>query len=97
MNEAVDRKLTTDMQFKNRRFKTVKEPTENVYLTEKELKRIYHPDLSQNSRLEKLRDLFIVGCYTGLRFADLSLLVKGNITKDGSVAKVNTIKIVEVV
>lgn len=97
MNEAVDRKLTQNLQFKNRRFKTVEEPTENIYLTEKEIQRIYELDLSSIQRLDKARDLFIIGCYTGLRFSDLSELSKSHITKDGSVAKVKTIKTGEVV
>ena len=46
MNEVVIRILTTNRQFKHRRLKTVEEPTENIYLAEKELKRIYNLDLS---------------------------------------------------
>lgn len=97
MNEAVDRKLTTNLQFKNRRFKTVEEITESIYLTEKELKKIYELELSKNPRLDKTRDLFIIGCYTGLRFSDLSQLSKSHISKDGVTAKVNTQKTGEVV
>lgn len=97
MNEAVDRKLTQNLQFKNRRFKTVEEPTENIYLSEKEIQRLYELDLSTIQRLDRARDLFIIGCYTGLRFSDLSELSKANITRDGSVARVRTIKTGEVV
>jgi hypothetical protein len=66
MNEAIDRKLTQNLQFKNKRFKTVEEPTETIYLNEGEIKWLYALDLSQNTKLEKVRDLFIIGCYTGL-------------------------------
>lgn len=97
MNEAVDRKLTQNLQFKNRRFKTVEEPTENIYLSEKELQMLYKLDLSTSPRLDRTRDLFLIGCYTGLRFSDLSELTKANITKDGCMAKVKTIKTGEVV
>lgn len=97
MNEAVDRKLTQNLQFKNRRFKTVEEPTENIYLPEKELKRLLALDLTGVQRLDRTRDLFLIGCYTGLRFSDLSELRKANITKDGNVARVKTIKTGEVV
>ncbi|GAB3945177.1 hypothetical protein GCM10028805_13840 [Spirosoma harenae] len=31
-------------------------------------------DLSKQERLERVRDLFVVGCYTGLRFSDLTNL-----------------------
>lgn len=97
MNEAVDRKLTQNLQFKNRRFKTVEEPTENIYLSEKELAKLYELDLSTSQRLDRTRDLFLIGCYTGLRFSDLSELTRANITKDGNVARVKTIKTGEVV
>lgn len=97
MNEAVDRKLTTNLQFKNRRFKTVEEPTETIYLNEKELKKICDLKLAKNPRLDRTRDLFIIGCYTGLRFSDLSQLSKSHISKDGSIAKVTTQKTGEVV
>jgi integrase len=97
MNEAVDRKLTQNLQFKNRRFKTVEEPTESIYLTEKELKRLYELDLSESLRLEKVRDLFIIGCYTGLRFSDLSQLTKANIDKAGTMARVSTQKTGEMI
>ena len=33
---------------------------------------IYHLDLSDNSNLEKYRDLFVLGCLTGFRFSDYS-------------------------
>jgi hypothetical protein len=68
MNEAVDRNLTNNLQFKNKRFKSVEEPSENIYLSETEIQRIYELDLSNNLRLDKVRDLFIIACYTGLRF-----------------------------
>jgi len=97
MNEAVERKLTNNLQFKNRRFKTIEEPTETIYLSEKEIKKLYKLDLSKDSRLEKVRDLFIIGCYTGLRFSDLSQLKKDNINKEGNLVKIRTQKTGELV
>jgi integrase len=41
--------------------------------------------------------LFIIGCYTGLRFSDLSQLRKENIIKGGHMAKISTIKTGEMV
>ncbi|MGL4331538.1 MAG: tyrosine-type recombinase/integrase [Bacteroidales bacterium] len=55
-------------------FKVVEEETDAVYLTEKELEAIYKLDLSEDKELAEIRDIFIVGCYTGLRFSDLSTL-----------------------
>lgn len=97
MNEAVDRKLTTNLQFKNKRFKTVEEPSETIYLSEQEIGRLYELDLSERLRLEKVRDLFIIACYTGLRFSDLVELRNENISRDGCLVRVRTQKTGETV
>lgn len=60
-------------------FKTIVEEVDHIYLTEKELKTIYNLDLTGQPDLEKIRDLFIVGCFTGLRYSDLSNLNPANI------------------
>jgi integrase len=55
-------------------FKVVEEETDAVYLNEKELAVIYALDLSDDKQLEEIRDVFITGCFTGLRYSDLSTL-----------------------
>ena len=55
-------------------FKVVQEETDAIYLSEKELAVIYGLDLSYDKELEEIRDIFIVGCFTGLRYSDLSSL-----------------------
>lgn len=71
MNEAVERGLTRNLEFRNKKFKIIEEETENIYLSEDEIKKIYELDLSDNKRLDRVRDLFIIACYSGLRFSDL--------------------------
>ena len=56
---------------------------------------IYNHDFSQNKKLEKTRDLFIIGCYTGLRFSDFSQLTSDNIS-NGRI-KIKTQKTGEIV
>lgn len=56
--------------------------TEAIYLNEDELNELLMLDLSENKRLEKVRDLFIIGCWTGLRFSDLSVLQMNNFKGD---------------
>jgi integrase len=97
MNEAVDRKLTRNLSYRNKRFKIVEEPSESIYLNELELTKIYELDLVSNLRLEKVRDLFIIGCYTGLRFSDLSQLRNENIYDEGRLIKIRTQKTDETV
>ena len=73
---------------------------DNIYLTEKEIKAIYNLDIphlkeqgeiDEKSTMEQTRDLFIIGCYTGLRRSDLNKLNDGiwNLSKDK-----NTVSIV---
>lgn len=45
-----------------------------------------------NPRLEKVRDLFLVQCYTGLRYSDLSNLAPENIDLKNEVIILNTVK-----
>src|SRR5690606_16174618 len=56
-----------------------------IALTLEELSRLEQLDLSNNKRLEKVRDVFLFGCYTGLRYSDFSKLkrehIKGNYLK----------------
>lgn len=54
--------------------KTVEKETDAIYLSENELAKIYNLKLSDDKELEEIRDIFIVGCYTGLRYSDLSTL-----------------------
>lgn len=55
-------------------FKVVEEETDAIYLNEIELAAIYNLNLTDDKELEEIRDVFIVGCYTGLRYSDLSTL-----------------------
>ncbi|WP_420151586.1 tyrosine-type recombinase/integrase [Spirosoma sp.] len=80
MSAAVDEGFTTNMAY--RKFANLREDAENIYLTEVELGRIYDLDLSKNSRLEKVRDLFIFAAWTGLRFSDFSTLQPEHIKAD---------------
>ncbi len=60
--------------------KVNKEEAEHVYLNESEIKQI--TDTKLDEYLSGIRDLFLIGCWTGLRISDLKRLEKGNI-KDG--------------
>lgn len=64
------------------KFTGMKEDTDSIYLSHEELTELYNLDLTENKRLEKVRDLFILGSYTGLRFSDFSRLTTENIIGD---------------
>ncbi len=79
LNEATNRGLTKNRFYQNRAFKVVREESESVYLNEDELMLMYNTDLTKDERLERIRDLFIVGAYTGLRFSDLTQITPDKI------------------
>lgn len=62
--------IVVNQAFTSPYFNKTKEKTDSIYLTETELQAIADIDLSGNKRLEQVRDLFLIGCYTGQRFSD---------------------------
>ncbi|MBO0937869.1 phage integrase SAM-like domain-containing protein [Fibrella sp. HMF5335] len=82
LNDASARGIAVKQDYRSRKFKVVKEDADNVYLSEAELLCLQNVDLSRTERLERVRDLFLVGCYTGLRFSDLTNL-RPEYIKDG--------------
>lgn len=67
-------------------FKVIEEETDAIYLSEKELAAICALDLSDDQQLMEVRDIFIVGCFTGLRYSDLSTLGPEHIDRnDGNI------------
>lgn len=81
LNAATEEGYNTNLRYTSKRFISVSEKTENVYLDERELRQIYDLDLSENPRLDKVRDVFLVACWTGLRYGDLRN-IPGNVNGD---------------
>ncbi|WP_169337680.1 site-specific integrase [Segetibacter koreensis] len=79
MGEAVELGYTNNMSCRSKKFAVPKASTDAIYLNEKELEKLYKCDLSNYKRLERVRDLFIFGCYVGLRFQDYSAIKEENI------------------
>ena len=84
LNAATERGINKNLAFKSRGFSITQKPAENIYLTLDELTALYRLDLSENERLDKVRDLFLIGAFTGLRFSDFTNIKPENIrTVDG--------------
>lgn len=79
MNEAYERDLHSNLDFKKKSFSKPNEETTAIYLNTSELTAIYKLDLSKDKYLDNVRDWFLIGAYTGLRFSDLSKLTNDNI------------------
>lgn len=82
MEYAFIENVHTNTIHKHPIFKTLSAPSTEVYLDESELRLINEYDLSNNKPLEKIRDSFLICCYTALRIADTLRIQPHNI-KDG--------------
>lgn len=82
MRAAVERGVTANERWRFYRNST--ENTEAVALNEDELKAVHDLDLSGSTRLDRVRDLFLAGCWTGLRFSDVTRIRQENIS-DGMI------------
>lgn len=72
MAESKEDGLHSSVKFQSKRFKRVEVDVDNVYIDQEKLDKILKHDLSDKPRLDRVRDLFILGCYTGLRFSDFT-------------------------
>jgi integrase len=79
MNEAVDLRYTNNSDFRHKKFSVSWEDSDSVYLADKEILKLYRHDMKGNKRLENARDLFVFGCYVGLRFSDYTTVRPENI------------------
>ena len=82
LREANEKGLTENIQYRSKRFKVLTEASDKIYLDRAELQKMVDLDLSDNFRLERARDLFIVGCWTGLRFSDYKDISPKSISGD---------------
>ena len=89
LKEAEEKRIITDKSFHH--YQTKCREVENIYLTEEEIKKIYDIDFTKNeikaqidpkSQIEITRDLFVIACWTGLRYGDWRDLSNANISND---------------
>lgn len=74
--------MNVNPSFESGHFFKPSEETDNVYLDQTELSLLEDIDLANHPKLDRVRDLFLIGCYTGLRYSDYSTL-KPEDFKDG--------------
>ena len=83
MNWAIFQKFTYNDEFKT--FKNIKRfKTDEIALTKEQVDEIYIYDLDNNEKLLRVRDLFIFGCSTGMRYGNYSKVKKNDIV-DGMI------------
>lgn len=106
MRNAQERDIKVSQDYTKKAFKKPKEDVDHIYLTEAELDKIYNVESTPEFKerlmkthngdtlpeyLDRAKDIFLIGCYTGLRFSDLSQLKRENFLSDNTI-QVKTIK-----
>jgi integrase len=71
---AVKKKLIPSNILNEIEFNTRREETDNIYLDENEIQLLLNLKLFSSKLEEHVRDIFVLGCYTGLRFSNYSKL-----------------------
>ncbi|MBN8852781.1 MAG: integrase [Sphingobacteriales bacterium 50-39] len=70
VRDRVRRKIIAPIDLTD--FKILDEETDAIYLTSTEIDAICKVDLSADPHLDRFRNMFVLGCLTGLRFSDYS-------------------------
>ena len=80
LKEAYDDGVSTNNIYSHRKFRAIHSVSETVYLNSDEIDALLKIDLSSNIKVERIRDMFVIGCYTGLRFGDQTRIQETNVT-----------------
>lgn len=77
---AQENKYHRNNDFRN--WENISSETYEIALTDDELQSLYIYDFSNNKKLERVRDVFVFGCATGLRYSDFSKIDRSKIQDD---------------
>lgn len=80
LNDRVKSKKIPPIDLKD--FKVIQEETDHIYLTKNEIEAISIVETSDDSDEQKVKDFFVIGCLTGLRFSDV-IRIKPDYIKNG--------------
>ena len=89
-----EKKYPVNLQYL--KFSTIWEESERIFLSWKEIMDLYHLDLSDELPLQHAKDVYLFGCFTGLRYSDIAKLNPGHIVwaKDDRGKDIRVIRIV---
>lgn len=79
LRKAEEQGLNCNTFYKHRDFRKPAYVSETIYLNRQELQLIHDLDLSRRMELDRIRDLFLIGAWTGLRFSDFNRLKENHI------------------
>lgn len=82
MNDATERGLNNNLQFKSKSFSKPSEDVHKIFVTMDEIRRIAELEIVDDKMKSVVRDYFVISCLTSLRFSDFVNIkpenVKGN-------------------
>lgn len=81
LNSAKEENKNSFEAYKSKKFAATTEEADTIYLNEEEIKKISECDLSKSPSYDRVRDLFLVGCWTGCRFSDIGQITPENISE----------------
>lgn len=80
INKAIKNELLSADDYPYKNFKVKKLPTNRPFLTLQEIEKIAKLRFTENTQhIEKVRDMFVFSCYTGIRFSDMQNLRNENV------------------
>lgn len=79
LNLASEKGFKVNPQYRSKKFKAPQETVNHIFLNSKELKKLAELDLMDKPYLDRVRDSFLIGCHTGLRFSDFTQLKSRNL------------------
>lgn len=82
LQKAYEEKITQSRVFEHKALSVSREDSDNIAITKSELVAI--ENITLPPRLERVRDLFLIGCYTGLRFSDFSKITQKTVQNNNN-------------
>ncbi|MCA6068960.1 tyrosine-type recombinase/integrase [Chryseobacterium sp. RG1] len=79
LKRGFEKGYTENRSYMQDEFSVKVPPSFHTVLTEPEIKILYEHDFSNSPRLERVRDLFVLGCHCSLRFGDITRIENGHI------------------
>lgn len=89
LNWATEKGYNSNRNYE--KFKAPEHDVDIIYLTFDELMRLFNHEF-ENKRLSHVRDIYCLGCFTGLRYSDLSKLHLANISENHIIISVQKTK-----
>ncbi|MDC8098601.1 tyrosine-type recombinase/integrase [Chryseobacterium rhizosphaerae] len=79
LKRGFEKGYTENRSYMQDEFSVKVPPSFHTVLTEPEIKILFEHDFSDSPRLERVRDLFVLGCHSSLRFGDITRIESGHI------------------